>query len=436
MPRDRRAAALAALLGAWGCGESERPALLSDRVGVAVEGCEQFSYEICDIREAKCQRELFGLMACLRGEDVTAAGPPPVSVMTEELAAARVLEGVDRSTDAEAAADFEAEVRGLEMLGLLEPGLIGNADDVLDVTIQSVAAYYKPSTKEVVIIDRGDPLDDLSSNSTLAHEFVHALQDRRWDLGTFGSDARASSDQSLAITSVVEGEATLYELLLNIAYQGVALDQANYAAAFESMVGYGEELSMNMGSAIMSASSVFPYTYGARFMGQHWLSGRTPELESVFAQPPASSLEVMSAGSLASAPVLEAFDVLPAPLDGHRFVADDVAGAWVTLSRLLELAGSTARVEFLRSVATRWRGDRFWLYQSQDDALLASSAIWWTSWADEDAAKAFRDQVLLFRPAGAAIQVQTVGTRTRVVVTERPEELADWGVRADDALLE
>lgn len=437
MPRHRRIAALAALLGLWGCGDEERPGLLADGMaGVPIEGCEQFSYRTCDIRQGSCQEELFGLMACLRGEDVAAATPPPVSVMTEEEAAARVLQGVDTASSAEAAADFEAEVRGLEILGLLEPGLIGTSDDVLGVTIQAVAAYYKPSSKEVVIIDRGESLSDLSSNGTLAHEFVHALQDRRHDLGSFGADPSSSSDQSLAISSVVEGEATLYELLMTIAYAGRSLGSIDYAGAFEAMVGFGEELSMSMGSPILTAGSVFPYTYGARFMGEHWLAGRAPELNAMYAEPPGSSLEVMFAASPGSVPALEAFDALPAPLDHHRFVSDDVAGAWVAFSRLLELSGTMESAESLRSVATRWRGDRFWLYSSQDDALVTCAAIWWSSWADEAAAETFRDLLRSFRPAGAVVDVEAVGTRTRLVVTERPEELADWIARADDALPE
>jgi hypothetical protein len=232
----------------------------------------------------------------------------------------------------------------------------------------------------------------------------------------------------------VEGEATLYELLMTVAYRGSSLSEVDFAAAFEAMVGFGEELSMSMGSPILSAGSVFPYTYGARYMGERWLAGRELELNAIYAEPPGSSLEVMSAERSAGKPALEAFDTLPAPLDHHRFVADDVAGAWVLFSRLLELSGTMEQAAALRSVATRWRGDHFWLYRSQDDALETSAAIWWTSWADEAGAAAFRDVLRGFEPPGAVLDVEAVGTRTRLVVTERPEELADWVSRADDAL--
>lgn len=223
---------------------------------------------------------------------------------------------------------------------------------------------------------------------------------------------------------------------MTIAYRGVDLEQVDYAAAFGSMVDFGEELSVSMGSPMLTASSVFPYTYGARFMGEHWLSGRAGELNRMFAEPPDSSLEVMVEAPSAGTPPLQPFDVLPAPLDHHRFVTDDVAGAWVMLSRSLALQGTMERAAFWRSVATRWRGDRFWIYRSQDDAPTTSAAIWWSSWADEAAAREFRDLLLGFQPAGAVVQVETVGVHTRLVVTERPEELADWVARAGDALPE
>ena len=235
---------------------------------------------------------------------------------------------------------------------------------------------------------------------------------------------------------MVEGEATLYEVLMTVAYRGVSLEQVDYAAAFDSMVDFGEEASLDMGSPIFTARSVFPYTYGARFMGEHWLAGRSSELDSLYAEPPQSSLEVMLAGASSGAPALEVFDVLPAPLDDHRFVMDDVAGAWVVLSHLLQLAGTMDGSELLRSIATRWRGDRFWIYRSQDDAPATSAAIWWTSWANEDAAQQFQELLIGVRPAGAAVSIEAVGARTRLVVTERPEALADWVARADDALPE
>jgi hypothetical protein len=395
-----------------------------------VEGCEKFSYQTCDILESDCQSELFGLVACLRGESAAADGPPPVSLLTEAEATQLLQSEPEPAADAVPEGDFAAGVRGLELLGLVDPGVISTPSDVIDVTIQSVAAFYQPSTRAVVIIDRGEPLSDLDADATLAHEFVHALQDRRHDLGSFGGDAESDSDRALAVTSVVEGEAMLYQLLLMLAYNGVDLKRANYSGMFQALVAQGEQLAASASSPMVTAGSIFPYTYGARYMGERWLQGSHEALDQIYDAPPQSSLEVMWQGS-GNMPALESFDVMPAPLDGYRFVADDVAGAWVMFTRLLDLWSGVDGVAPLRTLASQWRGDRFWVYQSQGGAP-DTAVVWWIDWSDAVSAAQFAELFARFHPAPASIQVDTLGQRSRVVVSERPGELAAWVQRAAD----
>jgi hypothetical protein len=281
-----------------------------------------------------------------------------------------------------------------------------------------------------VVIDRGDPVADLDADATLAHEFVHALQDRRHDLGSFGGDAEGSSDRALALTSVVEGEAMLYQLLLMLAYSGIDLKRANYAGLFQSLVAQGEQLASSAGSPMVTAAGIFPYTYGARYMGEHWLRGSSAALDRLYEQPPESSLQVMWEGS-SSLPAIAAFDVLPAPLDGYRFVADDVVGAWVLFSRMLDLAGGLYSASTLRALASQWRGDRFWVYQSEAGAA-ETAVVWWIDWSDAGSATHFAELFARFHPTPASIQVDTLGQRSRVVVSERAGDLDAWALRAAD----
>jgi hypothetical protein len=390
--------------------------------GRPIEGCERFSYSTCDIRSPKCQDELFQLVGCLRGEDLAGAGPPPVSVLSESDAAAMVLEQSD-SVGAAPDADFAAKVRGLELLGLVDPGLIASESDVVDVTIDAVAAFYQPTTRSVAIIDRGDPLDDSDADAVLAHEFVHAWQDRRHDLNSFGDEPNLDSDRSLALSSVVEGEAMVYQLLLMLAYRGVDLKEANYTGMWQSLVTQGEQLASAEGSPMVTAPGIFPYTYGARYMGEHWLDGSHEELDAIFEQPPASSLEVMLDDSGGDLPAIESFDVMPAPLDGYRHVIDDVAGAWVVFSRLLDLTGS-AYADSLRDLSTHWRGDRFWVYQTEDQQH-DTAVVWWMDWSDPISAVRAAELIgSAARPAAAQVEVQ--GSRLRVVVSERRADLSRW----------
>ena len=419
------------LLG--GCGEEERPPPLRDGYAQPVEGCEDFSYRSCDILAHDCQRELFQLVACLRGDQGHSTEPPQVRLLSESEATAAVLDAATELAAPAVDGEFEAMAHALELLGLLEPGLVSAESEVLDVTIASALAFYVPATAEVIVIDRGEPRTDLEANGVLAHEFVHALQDDEHDLTRFDQDSAQDSDRALAHSAVIEGEATLYELLLSLAYSGRAIDHVDYPGLFANMREYGDGLALADGSPMLTSPMIFPYTYGARYMGQHWLEGDQPALAQLFEQPPQSSLEVMLPPGATELPALERFAVLPAPLSGYHFVADDVAGAWVLFSKLLELAGDLAAAPGLRELALAWRGDRFWVYQS-DDAPGELAILWRIDWQDADSALHFSQ---LYgadpaRPAGLSVVVD--GASTCVVIAEREPELSAWADLAADSI--
>src|SRR4051812_46893403 len=279
------------LLGACGGGEGRAP-LLADNPVQPVPGCERYSYTACDILTADCEKNLFGLMACLRGEDTAGLSPPPVHLLSEADAAALLQSEPDAPPQA-LDPDFLPSVRGLELLGLLAPGLITSQADILDVSLQQELAFYLPETRSIVIIDRGTPLASLDADEVLAHEFVHALQDTRHHLLDFGSDPSLDSDQSLALTSVVEGDAVLYQLLLSIAHHGLREDEVDYSSLFAYLTSSGDEASLTAGSPMITASDIFPYTYGARYAGERWLSEGRQRPDSLFDDPPGSTLEVM-----------------------------------------------------------------------------------------------------------------------------------------------
>jgi hypothetical protein len=416
-----------------GCAGDERAPPLRDGFAQPVEGCEDFSYRTCDVLEHDCQRELFQLVACMRGAEAGPAQLPPVRLLNESEATAAVRDAATESATPAVAGEFEAMARALELLGLLEPGLVNLESDVLEVTIQSVVAFYLPATTEVIIIDRGRPLTDLDANGVLAHEFVHALQDEQHDLRRFALESDQDSDSALAQSAVIEGEATLYQLLLSLAYSGKALDSVDYPTLFANLSGRGDRLTLADGSPMLTAPMIFPYTYGARYVGQHWLAGDQSALAQLFEQPPQSSLEVMWREGATELPALERFLVQPAPLSGYHFVADDVAGAWVLFSKLLDLAGDLAAAPRLRELALGWRGDRFWVYQS-DDAQGAAAILWRIDWQDAQAALQFSE---LYGAGGASpvgLSMVVDGASTRVVIAEREPDLSGWVELAADSI--
>jgi hypothetical protein len=428
------AATLLIGLGA-GCADSEsRPPPLGG--GRPIRGCESFSYEPCDILTADCQREVFELVACVRG-DTGVSEPPPVRQLDEASAIAQIEETGPSETmvdGLEAMSEmmfderaFAAEVRALELMGLLAPGLIADMGDVIEESIANVIAYYQVSTREIVIIDRGESVDNLFANEVLAHEFVHSLQDARHGLGAFGAVPDLDSDGILARASLVEGEASLYQYLLRFAYEGADLERVRYSSFFDSLSADGLDATQDAGSPALTASGIFPYTYGTAYAGKRWLEGGRAALDALYQTPPRTSWEVLG-GAPDALRSIDAFDGAPAAIDGYALSASDVVGAWVSVAMLAGLSSANRITAELPGLASRWRGDRYWVYATADEPAEVA-VVWAIEWADADAAARFSTLAAPLASDGAVSRIDTSEVSTRFVAVERPEDLEPWRAR-------
>ncbi|MBI5949687.1 MAG: hypothetical protein HY875_16225 [Chloroflexi bacterium] len=125
----------------------------------------------------------------------------------------------------------------------------------------SVLGLYSPVEDQLwVVLENGDPagLDKLSRDQTqtLAHEFVHALQDYHFSLDTAYEKTVDDLDLNLAWTAVVEGDAVTHEAL--------------YAKTVSLRPGGGGPLLLLAGQAqandvpaSIQRELYFPYTAGA-----------------------------------------------------------------------------------------------------------------------------------------------------------------------------
>ena len=131
--------------------------------------------------------------------------------------------------------DYPAQDREDDRRVLVAFGLIDEDADLgqiyVDLLGEQVAGYYDPTTDEMVVVASSDS-DGLSASdtATFAHEVVHALQDQHFDLETF-SDLRleGTSDESLAVTALIEGDATQAQLDFLIANPSLARDYLDEA---------------------------------------------------------------------------------------------------------------------------------------------------------------------------------------------------------------
>jgi hypothetical protein len=162
---------------------------------------------ICDIRSSECQSRVYEATAQLRGHGVP--GRPEVRIAT--------LDGLSEELRSETQANDTPEAlqwwRAYELLGLVKPAQ-SPGDVMIDEWLRNVVAFYSDETKRVTIVDRGESVNPRQASYILAHEFVHALQDQQLDLKAFTKRWSKSTDSSLGIRSLVEGEATILSTML------------------------------------------------------------------------------------------------------------------------------------------------------------------------------------------------------------------------------
>src|SRR5206468_3114024 len=125
---------------------------------------------------------------------------------------------------------------------------------------EQVLGYYDPHTKELYVRNDQQPLNP-EAQETLAHEFVHSLQDEYYDLEKIRPSDRHDNDRDTAATALIEGDATLAGLQFAQKYMTLA----DLTALIQ---GSGNESTTALDSAppYVRDSLLFPYEQGANFV--------------------------------------------------------------------------------------------------------------------------------------------------------------------------
>ena len=123
-------------------------------------------------------------------------------------------------------AEFHANELGMKALGLL-PQEVDLKAVMVKVYSEEIAAFYDTKTKTMHLIKEPEakskkPLTfleklmgktrgfDKDENKTvIAHELTHALADQNFDIDAMQKAAKDDDDRSLALSALIEGEATL-----------------------------------------------------------------------------------------------------------------------------------------------------------------------------------------------------------------------------------
>lgn len=339
----------------------------------------------------------------------------PTRTLTPEQFRDEVSQDVDDNTDA----DLRAYADTYGRLGFFDVHL-----DLRPILTQSrvdaTAAYYSPVTTSITFV--GAPED-----STVVHEYVHALQDQHFDLTRYDDGAR-SSDAYLARRAVTEGDATFAEARFQFEEQtgGAGIDRIDYADYFAGWSAWSERYLDDSGyPLIFRAYASFVYPYGlffsaANLFGVSPLVRRPPppphqwsRQDALFTdRAPATTAEILGQTD----PVVAVgIDAIPAALaaDLER-LGTDTLGTWYTYLLFRPVASGLL-------LAGAWDGDR--VLFARHTATGTIGVLWASAWDNESAAMAAEAALhALHDRAGEPLVIEHRGVRV-VLARNFPGEL-------------
>jgi len=333
-----------------GCGDDGAP------VPIALQDLVR-----CNITESNCQRAIFESVAESLGADSTSM--PAIRTISVEQFEQEVRSGV---SDDELMGD-DPETRGLRLIGFIPEAAESVLETEIDYQVSAIAAYYSSGNRSITVIDRD--YEVVSAQSILAHEFVHAIQDRQFGINTVYANVD-TTDGVMGARSVIEGDATYSSFAWVYDKLGDPVDWEQLYLDFQEG---SQEEAADPDVPIIASASGFPYSFGLALLGRatqaRGLSGRA----AFFTAPPPSALDSMVGYerfvAIGFTPIDPPEDAFPAPVAESELTLEDRFGAWYVFATLLR-AGLDHDTAWL--YARLWLGDELGIFEDGSEVV----AVW------------------------------------------------------------
>ena len=260
---------------------------------------------------------------------------------------------------------------------------------LLDLYSGAVAGFYDVETEEIYVVnDTGEP--GPVEEVTYAHEYTHALQDQYFDLSALYPNEEDNSDMSLAIESLVEGDASLIELTYYL-YGLTSAEQNTYDQSTGDSDG-----ALDAAPEFIQETLMFPYVEGLDFVSTIYQEeGGWTAVNQAYSDLPQSTEQILHPEKyqLRDDPQPVTLPDLESALGGTWAQLDtDVLGELymrLYLEAFIDTDEATA-------AAKGWDGDRYvYLKDAENKKLLVLSSIWdsdYDAWEFFDAYTTFVDE--------------------------------------------
>lgn len=289
----------------------------------------------------------------------------------------------ERITDAR----LEHESSVYKLIGLI-PRSFKYREGLIALYTEQLGGYYDPY-REYYAMARWLP--SVMQMPIAVHELTHALQDQHFTLESILDLEHLSSDELMARSALIEGDAMLVMLDHRFSKMGgVPLAKRESVSAFvaEYLAGVSLQASGAESPPALRASLVFPYTSGLRFAHALLRNGGYKRINRAYRELPGTTEQILHPDIyLSGTHAIEYFD-LPESISGigQRRYSDRLGEFLIStlLSTWLE-AGEAARA------SAGWAGDAIGLYSSEGGGRLG--AKWFTAWDTEEDAREFFEAI-------------------------------------------
>lgn len=302
-------------------------------------------------------------------------------------------------------AEFEANEKAMKAFGLIPPDM-DLKKFLVQVYSEEIAAYYDPRTKTMYMIEepeveekepptfferlfgKADEFDKDQNKTVIAHEMIHALADQHFDLDGLHGDAKHDDDRALAVSALIEGEATLamigagmedWDGSKTIALPAEGLDRGlRLMSPFMTMMGGGKTL--REAPPVIAESMMFPYLRGMVFCASLANDGGWEAIDDAYRDPPLSTEQILHPHKFRAEPdhptLVELGELDPG--EGWRELGRNVLGEFQIGVMLGGRRGEIA--------AEGWDGDRYVVFEGPDEKL---GLVWLSTWDGEEDAREF-----------------------------------------------
>ena len=330
----------------------------------------KFSHLIAD--EGASVREIQADVAEIRELDPQVT--VPYEFWSQDDLRAYLVESIDEE---EEHGEFQTDETILTLLGLIEPDLdLENL--IIDLYSEQIAGFYDTDEDTFYVLE--DDEQTASDQMTIAHEYVHALQDQHFGLDVLDEEDALNADQRNAFDALVEGDATLAALLYADEYIGLfdQLGSVSSAASLDSEV-------FDASPSFIRETHIFPYADGLNFVSALYERGGWDAVNEAYNNPPQSTEQILHPERYREGdePQDVSLSGLVADLgDGWTEVDRDVLGELGLRLILSEYVGPAAAA----MAADGWGGDQYVLLENDEGAYVL---VIQTLWDDQDEADEF-----------------------------------------------